>query len=109
MKKISFSIALALLVFMSAAAIAQSSNGKKTLKENKEGYSGKQKSVSADDKKSASPLAGSDLKTDEKNRTYKTVDGRKVLVDNQGIQSLVNPDPVNAKQPENQNNSLQPK
>ena len=33
-----------------------------------------------------------ELKTDDKNRQYKIVNGRKVLVDNNGMQSFANPD-----------------
>jgi hypothetical protein len=37
------------------------------------------------------------VQTDKKGQTYKMVDGRKVLVDSQGNQSLVNPEQTETK------------
>ena len=98
MKKVFSIIAFGILVSLSTVSLAQSSSQKKAVKRNSDVAVDKQKTVSPDRKK-AKEFANTELKTDDKNRQVKIINGRKVLVDNQGVQSLVNTDDKNVKTP----------
>ena len=96
MKKIWKCFLLASLLTGGTAAMAQSN----TSKDRPSSSAEKNKTVAQEVKKPAGPQAVDELKTDANGRQYKMVDGRKVFVDNQGVQSLATPDPSTAGQKE---------
>ena len=104
MKNVFISLALVSLLAVSLSSVAQSSTDKKAVKEIT-ADSSREKAAFKEAKKNTVPLAVSDLKSDEQNRQYKIVDGRKVLVDTQGIQSLATPDQMEAKKKEKTTNT----
>ena len=88
MKKIWNCFFFACLLTWSTSAMAQSNPSK-----DRAATAGEQdKAVTQKVKKPAGPEAIDELKTDADGRQYKIVDGRKVFIDSQGVQSLATPD-----------------
>lgn len=84
MKLISLIITVCLMAILNSNSFAQISNTANTTDKN----------ISVQSK---ATIPTSEMKTDEKGRQYTLVDGRKVLVNENGEQSFVNPDLLDAQ------------
>jgi len=96
MKKSWNIIAVAFLLSWSMTAHAQTTQGTPAASAPAE----KNKKATTQTNKPAKEEFAAGVKPDEQGRNYKMIDGRKVQVDNQGVQSLATPKPEPAgKQP----------
>ena len=105
MKKIWNCFLLTCLLTWGTAAMAQSNSSKDRLSTTGE----KDKAITQEVKKPASPEAVNELKTDSNGRQYQMVDGRKVYTDKQGVQSFATPVPADARQKEEVKPKTDPK